>query len=103
MVKKYVMEFKEFIKEYAIVGMAIAFVMGAATKDLVKSLVNDLVMPLLVPVIPGEAWQEATFTLGPIILRWGSFLSALINFVILALVVFFIAKKILKEEKVKKK
>ncbi len=103
MVKRYVAEFKDFIKEYAIVGMAIAFIMGGATKDLVKSLVNDIVMPLLVPVLPGEAWQEATFALGPIVLKWGSFLSAVINFVILALVVFLIAKKILKEEQVKKK
>ena len=102
-VMKYALEFKSFIKEYAIIGMAIAFVMGAATKDLVKSLVNDVVMPFLVPVIPGEAWQEATFTLGSIVIKWGSFLSALLNFLVLALVVFIIAKKILKEEKVKKK
>ncbi len=103
MVKKYIMEFKEFIKEYAIIGMAIAFIMGGATKDLVKSLVNDIIMPLLVPVISGEAWQEATFTIGSIAIKWGSFLSALINFGVLALVVFLIAKKILKEETVKKK
>ena len=103
MVKKYVNEFKDFIKEYAIIGMAIAFIMGGATKDLVKSLVNDIIMPLLIPVIPGEAWQEASLTLGSIVIKWGAFLSALINFSILALVVFIIAKKVLKEDKVKKR
>ena len=103
MVKKYAIEFKDFLKEYAIIGMAIAFVMGGATKELVNSLVKDILMPFLVPAIPGEAWQEASFTIGTIVIKWGSFLSAVINFAILALVVFFIARKILKEEKVKKR
>ena len=103
MVKRYIGEFKDFIKEYAIIGMAIAFLMSSATKELVQSLINDIIMPLLIPVLPGEAWQEASFTLGTIVIRWGSFLSALINFAVLALIVFLIAKKILKEEKVKKK
>ncbi|MEE9525720.1 MAG: MscL family protein [Candidatus Woesearchaeota archaeon] len=103
MVKKHILEFRDFLREYALVGMALAFVMGAAAKDLVKSLVNDIVMPFIVPVIPGEVWQEASFTIGSIVIKWGSFLSTLISFLVLALVVFIIAKKILKEETVKKK
>ena len=102
-IKKNVNEFKSFIKQYAIVGMAIAFIMGGATKDLTKSLVNDIIMPFIVPYASVEGLKEATFNLGPIAIGWGSFLSAMINFAILALVVFIIAKKILKEEKVGKK
>jgi len=102
-VKKYAIEFKDFLKEYAIVGMAIAFIMGGATKELVQSLVNDIVMPFINPIIPGGNWAEASFEIGSIVIKWGPFLSALLNFIILALVVFFIAKKILKEAKVKKK
>jgi large conductance mechanosensitive channel len=96
-------EFSEFLREYKIICLAIAFIMGAAAIALVQSLVKDIVMPLITPFIPGGGWQTATLKIGPIVLSWGSFLGAFINFVIIALVVFFIAKRLLKEEKVTKK
>jgi len=96
-------EFKDFLTEYKVIGLAIAFIMGAAITDLVKSLVNNVIMPVLTFFIPGGGWQTATFSLGPIVVGWGPFLSALINFLIIALVVFMIAKMVLKEEKVSKK
>jgi len=96
-------EFKEFLQEYKVIGLAIAFIMGVAATALVQSLVKDIVMPLITPFIPGGAWQTATLKLGPIVLSWGSFLGAVINFIIIALVVFFVAKAVLKEEKVTKK
>lgn len=99
----YIREFKEFVKEYKILGLAIGFIIGGAATTLVQSLVKDVVMPIITPFIPGGAWQEATFSLGPIVIRWGSFLGNLINFLILAYVVFLIAKLILREEKVAKK
>jgi large conductance mechanosensitive channel len=101
--RKFVQEFKEFLNEYKVVGLAIAFIMGAAATTLVQSLVNNIVMPIITPFIPGGAWQTATLALGPIVLGWGAFVGALINFILLALVVFLIAKFILKEEKVTKK
>ena len=102
--KKQTEEFKGFIKEYAIIGMAIAFIMGGASKDLVQSLVNNIIMPVINPLLKTtDGWETATFSIGPVSLNWGTFLSSLINFAILALVVFIIAKKILKEEKIKKK
>ncbi len=96
-------EFKDFLKEYNVTGLAIAFIMGVAATALVQSLVNNIIMPLVTPFIPGGAWQTAKFSMGPVVISWGAFLGALINFLIIALVVFLIAKKILKEEKVKKK
>ncbi|MFH1248717.1 MAG: MscL family protein [archaeon] len=96
-------EFKDFLKEYKVVGLAVAFIMGVAATSLVQSLVNNIVMPLITPFIPGGAWQTATFSMGPVVIGWGSFLGALINFIVIAFVVFFIAKMILKEEKVTKK
>ena len=47
--------------------------------------------------------RTATFALGPIVIGWDPFLGEIINFVIIAFVVFMIAKKLLKEEKVAKK
>ncbi|MFH1211378.1 MAG: MscL family protein [Candidatus Woesearchaeota archaeon] len=96
-------EFKEFLKEYKVVGLAIAFIMGIAATALIQSLVNNVIMPIITPFIPGGAWQTATFSIGPIVISWGAFLGAVINFVIIAFVVFTIAKKMLKEEKVTKK
>ena len=96
-------EFKEFLKEYKVVGLAVAFIVGAAATSLVTSLVNNIIMPIITPFIPDGQWQTATFSIGPIIIGWGSFLAALINFIILAFVVFMIVKNIMKEEKVTKK
>lgn len=96
-------EFKEFLKEYKVVGIAIGIVIGLATVALVNSLVSDVIMPVVTAFIPNGAWKEAVFTLGPIVIKWGSFLGALINFIIIAFVVFLIAKLFMKEEKVTKK
>ena len=96
-------EFKDFLKEYKIMGLAVAFIIGIAATTLVQALVNDIVMPMITPLIPGGEWQNAKFALGPIIISWGHFISALINFAVIALVVFMIAKHVIKEEKVDKK
>jgi large conductance mechanosensitive channel len=97
-------EFLGFLKEYKVIGLAIAFIMGVAATALVKSLVDNILMPIITAFIPGGAWQTATFTLFKVIvISWGAFLGEVINFIIIALVIFFIAKAVLKEEKVTKK
>lgn len=80
-----------------------AFIMGTASTDLVKSLVNNIIMPFVGIFMPAGGWKSAVFNMGPLSLPWGAFLADLINFVILAFVVFFIAKKVFKEQKVEKK
>ncbi|MCC7573890.1 MAG: MscL family protein [Candidatus Methanofastidiosum sp.] len=99
----FVQEFMDFLKEYKVIGLAVAFIMATASTALVKSFVDDIVMPIISPFIPGGDWQTAVINIGPVAIKSGSFLSQIINFVILALVVFIIAKKVLKEEKVVKK
>jgi large conductance mechanosensitive channel len=101
--KELAKEFKEFLKEYKIVGLAIAFIMGVAATTLIQSVVNNLIMPILTPFIPGGAWQTATWTIWKIVISWGALLAAIINFTIIALVIFFVAKYLFKEEKVTKK
>ena len=96
-------EFKDFLNEYKVLGIAVAFIIGVALTNLVQSLVNNIIMPVITVFIPGGAWEEATLTIGPIVLRWGQFLSALLNFIIIALVVFIVAKKVMREEKAAKK
>ncbi len=96
-------EFMEFLKEYKIIGLAIAFIIGAAATTLVKSLVGNIVMPVITPFIPGGEWKTAKLIIGSIEISWGAFLSDLIYFIIIALVVFIAAKKLFKAEKVTKK
>jgi large conductance mechanosensitive channel len=96
-------EFKEFLREYKVIGLAVALIIGLAAVALVTSVVNNLVMPIITPFIPGGAWQTATFTLGKIVISWGALLGAIINFIVIAFVVFLISKYALKEEKVSKK
>jgi large conductance mechanosensitive channel len=101
--RKTLAEFKDFLKEYKVIPLAIAFIMGVAATALVKSLVDNIIMPIVTSFIPGGEWQTATLSLGPIVLGWGSFLGSLINFLIIAWVVFLVAKFILREEKVMKR
>ena len=96
-------EFREFLDEYKVMGLAIAFIIGVAATTLIQALVNDIIMPLITSFIPGGEWQKATFSIGPAVINWGEFLGASVNFLIIAFVVFMIAKKLLKEEKVTKK
>jgi large conductance mechanosensitive channel len=96
-------EFKAFLDEYKIVGLAVAFIIGAALTQLVNALVTYIIMPLITPFVPGGEWQKATLTFGSVVLSWGAFVAALLNFIILAFVVFMIAKKLMHEEKVTKK
>lgn len=96
-------EFRDFLYEYKVIGLAIAFIIGVAATQLIQSFVNNILMPVITFFIPGGDWQSATLTLGPIVISWGKFLADLIYFVIIALVVFIVAKKVLKEEKVTKK
>jgi len=100
---KLLKEFKDFLNEYKILGLAIAFIMGVAATALVKSLVDNIIMPIITAFIPNGGWKTATLSLGPIVINWGAFLGELINFTIIAFVIFMIAKFIIKEEKVSKK
>lgn len=96
-------EFIDFLKEYKVVGLAVAFIIGAASTSLIKSLVNSVIMPVITPFLPAGAWRTAVFSLGPIKIGWGEFTAEFINFLIIAAVVFIIAKALLREQKVTKK
>jgi large conductance mechanosensitive channel len=84
-----IQEFKEFIKAYKVMGLAVAFIMGLYLGALVKSLVDNLIMPIVELFTPsGFDWEM--FTLGPF--RIGAFIGDLITFLIIALVIFLLVK-----------
>lgn len=95
---KHVNGFKEFIREQGIVGLAIGFVVGAAAATLVKSFVDNVIMPP-VGILLGSAdgLRGLSASLGEhagkeVILRYGQFLSDLVNFLILAFVIYVVVK-----------
>ncbi|MCX6803252.1 MAG: MscL family protein [Candidatus Diapherotrites archaeon] len=98
-----VAEFKDFLKEYKVLALAIAFIMGVAATALIKSLVDNIVMPTVSAFIPNGAWKTYTLIVGPFNWGIGAFIGELVNFVIIAFVVFLMAKFIMKEDKVTKK
>lgn len=96
-------EFMTFLKNYGVIGLAIAVIIGGKANAMVTTLVEGLVMPVLTAFIPGGAWREAAFTLGDVTLTWGPFLGAVIDFVIVAWIVFIFSKKVMQEAVVEKK
>lgn len=92
-------EFMKFLKEYGVIGLAIAVIIGVKAGELVKAIVDGLLMPLVGMVLPEGGWQ--TWALGPF--QIGAVLGALINFVVVAWLVFLFAKLVLKEKEVTKK
>ncbi len=93
-----VSEFKEFLKKYQVLGLAVAFIIGAAAGKLVTALVTDLVMPIVGMVVPGGDWRTIVLQIGNSKFLVGDFLGALIDFLVVALVVFTIVKFIMKED-----
>lgn len=87
---------QEFLKKYQVLGLAVAFVIGVASTKLVNALVTDILMPVVGAVIPGGDWRAAVLKLGPVKFLIGDFIGALIDFVIIAAVVFIVIKFMMK-------
>lgn len=96
-------EFMDFLKNYGVIGLAIAVIIGGKANAMVSTLVDGLLMPLVGAAVPGGDWREASFALGEITMTWGPFLGAVIDFLIVAFLVFWFAKKVMKEGSVEKK
>ncbi|NOT08072.1 MAG: hypothetical protein HOP28_07695 [Gemmatimonadales bacterium] len=100
-------EFMGFLKQYGVIGLAIAVVIGGKVNAVVTALVEGLIMPLVGLASPGGNWREAGILLtsdpeGPA-LKIGLFLGTILDFLIVASIVFWFAKKVLKEESVAKR
>jgi large conductance mechanosensitive channel len=94
-------EFKAFLQKHNVMALAIAFILGAAVTKLVGALVADLIMPIIGMVAPSGEWRQITFEAGGAKFLVGDFLGHVIDFVIVALVVFMLAKALIKPEPTK--
>jgi large conductance mechanosensitive channel len=98
-----VKEFFAFLKNYGVVGLAIAVIIGGKLNLLITSLVNDLLTPLIFQPALAAAGVKDIAELSYNGIMYGKVVGALIDFVIVAFIVFVFAKKVMKEEVVAKK
>ena len=83
-------DFIRFIREQGVIGLAIGFVLGGAVSKVVTSLVENIINPVVGVVLGATgALDSAIFKVGPIEIMWGSFVSSIIDFVIIALVIYY--------------
>jgi large conductance mechanosensitive channel len=95
--------FINFIREQGVVGLAVGFILGGAVSKVVASLVSDIINPLI-SVALGSAGnlKDAGVQIGSVKILWGSFIATAIDFIVIALVVYF-GFKMLKLDKLDKK
>ncbi len=93
-----IQEFAKFLKEFNVIALAVAFIMGTAAISLINSLVKDILMPIIGLLMPTASWKDAIFHIGSANIGYGSFIAEFLNFLILSTIVFFIVKKLLKIE-----
>jgi len=96
-------EFTDFLKHYGVVGLAIAVIIGGKLNLLVTSLVNDLLTPLIFQPALEKAGVNNIYELSFNGIMYGKVVGAMLDFMIVAFIVFIFAKKIMKEEVVAKK
>lgn len=87
-------EFKEFAMKGNVIDLAVGVVIGGAFQAIVTSLVNDVIMPVVAGLTGSVDYQTWTVKLGNVVLRTGSLLTAVINFLIVAFVIFMAIKGI---------
>ena len=103
--KSFISEFKAFISKGNVMDLAVGVIIGGAFQSIVNSLVNDIIMPILGAIFGGLDFSHWAIALGSgenaAQLTYGNFISAIINFLLMALVLFSVIKAINKVTKKK--
>ena len=85
-------EFKEFAMRGNVLDLAVAVIIGGAFGKIIASLVNDVLMPLIGLVLGGINFSELAFTVRAAVIKWGAFVQSILDFVIVAFVIFMIVR-----------
>ena len=85
-------EFKEFAMRGNVLDLAVAVIIGGAFGKIITSLVADVLMPVIGLVLGGLNFSELSFTVGEAVVKWGAFVQSIIDFVIVAFVIFMIVR-----------
>lgn len=89
--KKFLSEFKKFALRGNVIDLAVGVIIGGAFQAIVSSLVGDIISPLL-GLIAKEDFSGWVWTVGGVEVKYGSFLTAVINFLLMALVIFLLLR-----------
>jgi len=89
--------FVGFLKEYRIIAISVAFIIGMAALNFIQSLVNDIILPIVRPLIFSSAdrWEEIIFPIGSANIRIGSFLSTSISLLLMVIFLYIFVDRIL--------
>jgi large conductance mechanosensitive channel len=90
---RWIDEFRAFILRGNVIDLAVAVVIGAAFTAIINSLVADLITPLIAAVFGKPDFSTLAFTINGSVFRYGAFFNALISFLLIAVVVFFLVVK----------
>ena len=90
--KAFIREFKTFLNRGNVLDLAVGVIIGGAFKSITDSLTNDILMPLLGLLVNRVSFSDLTLTLGSATIAYGSFLEAVLHFIIMAFAVFCIVK-----------
>jgi large conductance mechanosensitive channel len=85
-------EFKEFAMRGNVMDLAIAVIIGGAFGAIITSLVNDIIMPLIGLLMGGIDFSSLSITVGEAVIKYGAFIQAIINFIIVAFVIFLLVR-----------
>jgi large conductance mechanosensitive channel len=85
-------EFREFINRGNVIDLAVAVIIGVAFNAIVKSLIDDIIMPLIGIIIGGMDLSGLSLTIGSAVVLYGNFIQAIVNFLVIAFVVFMVVR-----------
>lgn len=92
-------EFKEFITKGNILDLAVGVVIGGAFQTIVNSLVNDIIMPLVSTITGNVDFSDRVWTLGDVSIKYGNFITAIVDFLIIAFCIFLFINYLSKLQK----
>ena len=87
-------EFREFAIRGNVMDLAVAVIIGGAFGKIITSLVNDVLMPLIGLLMGGVNFSELSITVGAAVVKWGAFVQSIIDFLIIAFVIFLLVRAI---------
>ncbi len=99
--KKFLREFKEFAMRGNVIDLAVGVIVGGAFSSITTSLINDIIMPLLGIITGSISFADLSVTIGGAVVTYGNFIQAILNFIVMAFIVFVMVKAINKMRKKK--
>lgn len=90
--KKFIEEFKQFIARGSVMDMAVGVIIGGAFSAISTSLINDIIMPILGIFTSSISFAELSVTINGAVIAYGNFIQAVLNFIIMAFIVFCMIK-----------